>query len=283
MTENLQVTPANVEQVAKEIARKKYGGIQIKPVHTLDSGVVLAIFGRGGAGKTTVAATITDTPLGSPGLILDCFGNTHVVSSYADRLDVSHIDNFAQATKTCEDIANDPSCPYKSIIFDNMTALNMMRLRELYGATTDLVWKQYAPTSADMFQLTLSAMMLATGKHKMNVVFLFQEAKETRDIEGKEYNVMEIAANKAVQEQFPGLVSFVGRIYIDQDFAPFNRTLDFTPNVKIHQAKVQYDPKHPTAKTIPMQIYKPSLAPLIECLRGNIPFPVDKHKKPLGG
>lgn len=278
---NLTVTPENVAEVAKAIARKRYGNVQIKPVSTLDAGLVMGLFGRGGAGKTTLAASITDSPLGAPALLLNCFGNPHVVSSYADRLDVAEITKFSEVEAIVKDIETDPNCRYKSLIYDNVTAMIMLRLRELYGATADVDWTKHSATTADVLQLALNGLMLSAGRHKMNVLFLFQLVTEERTINGVKGDVYEIAANKAVQSQFPGLVSFLGRIYIKGEIKPFHRMLDFTPLEKLHQAKMQFDPKHPTAGTIPLEIYKPSMASLLDTLRGNQPFPIEKHRESL--
>jgi ABC-type branched-subunit amino acid transport system ATPase component len=64
---------------------KSYGGVEISPVSSPDRGLVLGIYGPGGVGKTTLAATITDAAdeLGSPALLLNARGNPHVIASYA--------------------------------------------------------------------------------------------------------------------------------------------------------------------------------------------------------
>jgi hypothetical protein len=281
VTQTVTVSPENTEQIAKDIARKRYGGIAIKPVTTLEAGVAMAIFGKGGVGKTTLAVTVTDSEFGTPALILNCFGNPHVVSSYADRVDVAEITEFNQANKILEEIHKDPKCPYKSIIIDHMTAMLMVRLRELYGATADVDWTKHSATSADIFQLTLNALLLTAAPRKMNVIFLFQESTEERAVNGVKVFRQEIGANKAVQEQWPGFVPFIGKLYIHGEIAPFHRMLDFTPAEKQHVAKIQRDPKHPLAGTIPLRIYKPSLAPILDTMHGKAPFPVDKHKETL--
>ncbi len=283
MTDTLTLTPENTAQIAKDLSRKRYGGLNIKPVSTLDSGLVMAIFAPGGVGKTTLAASITDSVHGSPALFLNCIGNPHVVSSYSDKIDVAEITSFNDIEKVRSDLDKDPKCQYKTLVYDTVTAMIGLRLRELYGAVADVDWTKHSATTADILQMVLNAVLMSVGPHKMNIIFTFQEVTEERTINGVKGFRSEIAANKAVQSQFPGIVPFLGRLYIDQDTRPFNRMLDFTPVEKLHQAKIQRDPNHPTAGTIPMQIYKPSLAPLLETMMGLSPFPVDQHKKTLGG
>jgi adenylate kinase family enzyme len=281
VTQTVTVSPENTEQIAKDIARKRYGGIAIKPVTTLEAGVAMAIFGKGGVGKTTLAVTVTDSEFGTPALILNCFGNPHVVSSYEDRIDVAEITEFNQANNILSEILKDPKCRYKTVIVDHVTSLIAKRLHELYGAVADVDWKMYRDTTQDVLQLTMNGLLLTAAPRKMNVIFLFQEASEERTVNGVKVNRAELAANKAIQEQFPGFIPFVGRLSVHGDIAPFHRLLDFTPVEKQHVAKIQRDPKHPLAGTIPMRIFKPSLAPILDTMHGKAPFPVDKHKETL--
>jgi hypothetical protein len=270
------LTPANAKQVVRN-----YGGLVVEPVGSVDMGLALGIYAPGGIGKTTLAATITDSPLGSPALYLNARGNPHVIASYNDRIDVVNIEKFADVERVRQGILADKDCPYKSVILDNVSEMFYIDLRDLYGPAGDVVWEKHSATTADVLQLMRNWIDLTTHKGLLlNVVFVFQETPETRTIRGQEVKSRsEIGANKALQGQVPSIVNFLGRLYITSDVPPYTRMLDFSPMEKIHQGKIQVDRSHPTAGQIPYEIYNPSLASILDTIRGNQPWPREKHLK----
>lgn len=270
------LTPENAKQVVRN-----YGGLVVEPVGSADMGLAIGVYAPGGTGKTTLAASITDSPLGSPALLINARGNPHVVASYSDRIDVVTVSKFADIERVRQGILTDKACPYKSVILDNVSEMFYMDLRDLYGPATDVVWEKHSATTADVLQLMRNWVDLTTHKGLLlNVVFVFQETPETRTIRGQEVKSRsEIGTNKALQGQVPSIINFLGRLYITTDVAPYQRLLDFSPMEKIHQGKIQIDPKHPTAGQIPMEVYNPSLASLLDTIRGNQPWPTQKHLK----
>lgn len=268
------LTPANAARVVK-----KYGGIVVEPVSSPDRGVAIGIYGPGGVGKTTLAATVTDTPLGAPGLILDARGNPHVVSSYADRLDVLPITKFAQIEAVRQSIIADRDRP-KSVILDNVSEMWSIDLRDLYGPVMDVDWTKHSASTADVIQLVRNWMDLTYPPYCMNVIFVFQETPESRTIRNQKVESRsEIAFNKALQSHLPTLVNFLGRLYIASDTPPYPRVLDFTPVETMHQAKLQIDRNDPISKDVPYIHYNPSLASLVDTIRGRQPWPTARHSK----
>lgn len=283
------LTPDNAATIVETIKAKKYGGIELEPVTNAgqDRGLAIGIYAPGGIGKTTLAATITDSELGSPALYLNARGNPHVVSSYGDRIQVVNITKFAQIERVRADLVADKDMPFKSVILDNVSEMFYMDLRDRYGPVGDVVWQKHSATTADVLQLVRNWMDLAIigtkpdgSGPKLNVVFIFQETPEARIIAGKEVlSRSELAFNKALQFQVPTIVNFLGRLYITDGPPKYTRMLDFRPVEEVHQAKMQLDPEHPLTKAIPMQIYNPSLASILDTLRGNKPWPTAKHTK----
>lgn len=270
------LTPENAAAVVR-----RYGGVVGTPVSSTERGLVLGIYGEGGVGKTTLVATITDTPLGAPAMYLDARGNPHVISSYHDRIDVYHIDKYDQVEDIRRDVIKDGlSFPYKTIILDTTSEMFYTRLRDLYGPVTSVDWTKHSATTANLMQLHRNWIDLAEKPPYINVIFVFQEVPEKRAIRGQTVESRsEISFNKALQGQIPTLVNFLGRLYQVSDTPPFRRLLDFRPVATVHQAKFQVDRKHPTASQVPMEIYNPSLAPILDTIRGNKPFPVANHTK----
>jgi hypothetical protein len=271
------LTPNNAARIAR-----KYGGVEAKPVSTTteDRGLALGIYGPGGVGKTTLAATITDSLIGSPALLLDARGNPHVISSYGERIDVLPITRFGDVERVRQDVLKDKDLPYKSIILDNVTEMWSIDLRDRYGPVADVDWTKHAATTADVLQLIRNWMDLTVVGPKVNVVFVFQETPEQRTIRNQQVSRSEIAANKALQSHVPTLVNFLGRLYQVSDAPPYQRMLDLRPVETMHQAKMQRDPNDEYAKQVPFEIYNPSLASLVDTIRGQKPWPVDKHSKP---
>lgn len=252
----------------------------VEPVSSPARGLAIGLFAPGGTGKTTLAATITDSPLGSPALYLDARGNPHVVSSYAERIDVVPITKFAQVEAVRQDLINDRNRPYKSVILDNVSEMWSIDLRDLYGPVMDVGWEKHSASSADVVQLVRNWIDLTFPPYTLNVVFVFQETPEARTIRNQKVTSRsELAFNQSLQWQIPTLVNFLGRLYIASDTPPYPRVLDFTPVETMHQSKLQVDPKDPVAKDIPFIHYNPSLASLVDTIRGRQPWPTAKHSK----
>lgn len=268
------LTPQNAAQVLR-----KYGGIEVAPISSAatERGLVLGLFGPGGVGKTTLAATITDSPLGSPALLLNARGNPHVVSSYGDKIDVVNISTFKQVEAVRQDLLKDATHPYRSVILDTVSEMWSIDLRDLYGPTADVDWTKHSASTADVMQLARNWVDLAEPPHCMNVVFVFQETSEERTIRGQKIRRSEIAFNTALQWLIPSVITFLGRLYIIEDTPPYRRMLDFRPVEVMHQAKFQADPKDQLAKDIPMEQYNPSLASLVDTIRGRKPWPTERH------
>lgn len=275
MTQTL--TPGNASAVIK-----KYGGLEVNPVSSADRGMAIGIFGPGGVGKTTLAASITDSEHGGPALHINARGNPHVISSYGldGRVQTTTISKFKDLEAIRLDIAKEgTNFPYKSVILDNVSEMFYLDLKDRYGPTSDVTWDKHSATTADVLQLVRNWMDLAEGGPKVNVVFVFQETPEKRKIRGTETERSELAFNKALQGQVPTIINFLGRLYIIEDTPPYRRLLDFRPVETVHQAKFQVDRNHPVAGNIPMEVYNPSLASLLDSVRYHKPWPTEQHLK----
>lgn len=269
------LTPTNAAAVVR-----KLGGLEVKPVSSEERGLIMGIYGEPGVGKTTLAASITDSQYGSPALYIDARGNPHVVSSYADKIDVVTINKFADLEAIRQSLLKDKTLPYKSVIIDTLTEAWAIDLRDLYTPTADVTWQMHAASTADILQLVRNYSDLATSGPRVNVVFVMQETIEERTINNQKITRSEIHFNKKLQEYIPSLINFLGRLYIYQSTEPFGRVLDFTPSPQTHQGKIQRDPNDPAAGAIPYQVYKPSLAPIVDAIRGQIEWPVTAHARP---
>ena len=261
----------------------RYGGVESRSVDKVDVGIKIGIFGPGGAGKTTLAATAADSEFGSPALYLNARGNPEVVRSYGERIHVIDVDKFARVEAIRQDILRDPHCPFKTVILDNVSELHALDLRDQYGANAEIKWQMHSRSTADILALVRNWSDLATVPHlRLNVVFVMWETSETRTIRGQDVNRSELALNKALQAQVPGIVSWLGRLYIVGGPPTYTRCLDFRPIETQQVSKWQVDPEDPLTKLLPMEWYNPSLASVLDTLKGGKPWPADKHSKPRG-
>lgn len=255
----------------------------VEPVSSADRGLALGIFAPGGIGKTTLAATITDSEHAPRALVLNARGNPHVISSYgaAGKIDVANYEKFVQQEALRQDILKAGlDFPYQTVILDNITEMWSRRLAELYGPVADIDWTKHSASTADVLQLVRNWMDMAETGSKLNVIFIFQETPEARVIRGQKIESRsEIAANKALQSQIPTIINFLGRLYIDDDTPPFRRVLDFTPIETMHQAKFQVDPKDEVTRSVPMMQYNPHLGHLLDTIRYREPWPAELHDK----
>lgn len=272
------LTPTNARRLIS-----KLGGLDVKPVANEERGLVLGIYGEPGSGKTTLAATITDSDLGSPALYIDARGNPHVISSYSDRIDVVTVEKFKDLEAIRQSLLKEKDLEYKSVIIDTLSEAWSIDLRDLYGPTADVKWEHHSASTADVLQAVRNFVDLTTSGPKVNVVFVMQEAQETRIVLNQKIEARsEIAFNKALQFQIPSLINFLGRLYTYESTPPYRKILDFSPG-PYHQAKMQRDRNDPAAMNIPYQIYEPSLAPLLDTIRDHKPWPTAAHARPTSG
>lgn len=268
------ITPINAKRLVT-----KLGGLDVKPVANEDRGLVMGLYGPPGTGKTTLAATVTDSRFGTPALYIDARGNPHVISSYADRIDVVTVNLFSDIEKIRQSLLKEKH-DYKSIILDTLSEAWAIELRDLYGATGTVKWEQHSASTAAVLQLVRNFVDLSTSSLKLNVIFVMQETQEARTVLNQKVEARsEIAFNKALQSAIPSLVNFLGRLYIYKTTPPFERVLSFVPAETIHQAKMQRDRNDPVAMEMPYEVYNPSLAPILNTIRGHEQWPTATHSK----
>lgn len=268
----MTVTPANAAAFMRT-----YGKIASRPVNEMTSGVKMGFYGPGGGGKTTLLGTAVESEFGSPMLLLNARGNPHVIASKADRIQVMDVKSFREAEAIRVDVMKDTDCPFKSIAIDTVSELLALDLRDRYGTATDVKWEMHSASTADILQLVRNFSDLADWGPRLNVFFVFYDVPEKRTIMGEEVERMELALNKALQAQVPGLVNWLGRVYVAEGEPSYTRCLDFRPIEKQMVSKHQIDPDDVNQRTIPMQIYRPHLGHILDTMKGGTPFPATLH------
>lgn len=257
---------------------RKYGGIETRSISTVKSGIKVGFFGPGGGGKTTLVGSAVESEFGSPMLYLNARGNPEVIRSKGDRIQVIDVKSYKEVEQIRKDLYNDTECPFKSVAIDTVSELLALDLRDRYGVETKVEWTMHSASTADILGMLRSWVDMADWGPRLNVFFVFWDTPETRTIQGQEVTRMELQLNKALQAQAPGLVNWLGRVYVaGNESDNYMRCLDFRPIETVHVAKHQIDPDDPHARQIPMQIYRPHLGHILDTLKGGIPFPIDEH------
>lgn len=256
---------------------RKYGGIESHPISESLSGVKLGFFGPGGAGKTTLVGSAVESEFGSPMLYLNARGNPEVLRSKGDRIQVIDVKSYKEVAAIRKDLYADTSCPFKSVALDTVSELLALDLRDRYGTNGKVEWQQHAASTADILGMLRDWVDIADWGPRLNVFFVFWDTPEHRTINGREVDRFELQLNKALQSQVPGLVNWLGRVYVATGEPHYTRCLDFRPIETIHVAKHQIDPDDPIAKQIPYQIFNPHLGHILDTLKGGKDFPIQAH------
>jgi hypothetical protein len=270
MTEPL--TPQNAASFMR-----RYGGIETHPISTVESGVKMGFFGPGGGGKTTLVGTAVESEYGSPMLLMNARGNPEVIRSKGERIQVIDVKSYKEVAAIRKDLYNDPNCPFKSVAIDTVSELLSLDLRDRYGTSGKVEWQQHAASTADILGMLRDWVDIADWGPRLNVFFVFWDTPEKRTINGREIDRMELQLNKALQAQAPGLVNWLGRVYVAEGEPRYTRCLDFRPIETIHVAKHQIDPEDPHARQIPMRIYSPHLGHILDTIKGGKDFPIAQH------
>src|SRR5688500_7129694 len=106
------MTPDNIDTFA---GLKIDDGVNVAP------GLFMAIYGTGGGGKTTLASEIVLSEYGTPAIIADVEGGSSSVTHLRkDGLTIVHPITWTDL-KNLKKALEKRDCPYKSVIFDNMS------------------------------------------------------------------------------------------------------------------------------------------------------------------
>lgn len=267
------LTPANATKYMRT-----YGKIPSRAVSDMTSGVKMGFYGPGGGGKTTLLGTAVESEYGSPMLYLNARGNPHVIASKGDRIQVIDVASYREAEAIRKDVYADTSCPFKSIAIDTVSELLALDLRDRYGMDTEVKWEMHSASTADILQMVRNYSDLADWGPRLNVFFVFYDVPEKRKIMGQEVERFELALNKALQSQVPGLVNWLGRVYVATGEPTYTRCLDFRPIETQSVSKHQIDPDDAAQSSIPMQIYRPHLGHILDTMKGGQPFPANLHR-----
>jgi hypothetical protein len=270
------MTPDNATEIVKA---RKFGGIEARHPTDINPGVVLAIVGSGGTGKTTFWGSAIDTELGWPILCLDHNANAHVLADN-ERIFVVPVDTQSQVDRILTDCESHYQDDIKTLVFDHFSGMYNFVLAEQDDKDPRA---SYNKTQSWAMRTVRRALNLAERPPYYNVVFIFQEVTESR-VQEDENSVPQIVQRREVnlsnkmQCYFPSMVPFMGFMRVGLNKAPWPRVLDFRP---AWHTQAKWQPKGgTTAANTPQEMWNPSLATIIDVWRGGQSWPKGKHDRP---
>lgn len=238
-------------------------------------GLCIALVGDGGAGKTTLFQTLTESELSSPVAIFDMAGGAYVLAD-SDKIDVfvlttqKEIDDKRELLKR---YAGTKDFKYKTICWDVVTTQQRIGLRAKgltpVVAQTGDTRRIYGASNLEMEAFFTEQMNLAetTG---LNIIMTMWDDTILQDATEKhEMNITHGAAlaAKGTLDQIFFVVKDAGRY----------------PPVLITGENTQYFTKNRAApgsplRALPKAIYQPSLATIIDAFNGST-FPLERHTR----
>lgn len=263
------MTPENV---------RTFAGIRLLSAEQTEVGACIAVYGGGGTGKTTVVSQVVESPDGGPALLVDVDGSSSSVRHLVPKgLDIAPHQRWSQVMATAQAIAK-PGHPYKSIIIDNLSELATLCMRNITTDATPQI-QHWGQMTSDMLRL-IRMLRDVSRFNGINVLFTAWEEVAKDDEAG--YIRRTVNFTPKLAAAFPGIVTMVGHLGVNNNPPDYTRVLTFAPSPKL-DSKYRVAPNDVAAK-IPQVLYlKPDsnfLADFLATVRHGATFPVANYSAP---
>lgn len=262
------ITPENVDTFA---------GLKIDRSTKQPNGLFIALYGMGGAGKTTELAKMTLSEHAKPTLLVDVEGGSSSVAYLKPKgLDVVHATSWREVFKIRQEIEKG-SHGYKGVVWDNLSEItNLYKLQVAPSGIPEIQqWGQILATMQEFVR----AQRAMTETHGMTVGFCLWEEL----IENKDTKLLKNAVNlfRGFRSVFPGMVTQVGRLTVPIQTNSEVRLLSFKPDER-NDSKFRVSPME-DMNNIPKELWlredSTVIKDMLALLKENVPFPVEKYAK----
>lgn len=249
----------------------------VKTKTVVNRGLCLGLFGPGGCGKTTVAASIAASEFSKRTLHLDVEGGASSIAHLdIDTVPIAKWTDCQAVSKVFRDARAD-ALPYDTVIWDNCSELQNVNLTSICGDRAPEI-QEWGKSTADMLRFTRFWRDMARLKG-LNVIFVLWEEIEKE--ESSSAWKRKVSFSNKLAAQWPGIVTWIGQVKtFERD--PKARQLSFTPTPKT-DAKFRVAPNE-AAANIPLELYVPRDAPvladILDTIRGGKKWPEARYKPP---
>jgi len=238
-------------------------------------GVNMAVFGHPGAGKTTLVASAQDSTHGGPVLLIDLEGGVRAISDRADVMVATDpkgdpLTEWMDVTRISDRLKRDVkagTCPFKTIAFDTLSAAQRMTLKQVMATSPNSGAMPSQPEYGKANELLLDLVRswcTLSREYGINVIFNCHAVEEKDEATG--IVLIRMALTPGV---IKGVYQAVDSIaYISSDTKEERKLLLKTTNKVL--AKFRQPQSGPQ---VPLEIKNPSMAQIIEHVKGVKPFP----------
>lgn len=249
-------------------------GIKIRRAAVMENGLFMALYGKGGSGKTTLASELYKL---FKTLLIDAEAGTDVLEDLRDEenLDIADVESWSQFEKLVSALKTDVR-GYGGIIVDNYSELldQCENHFGIVGGDRNDLMKYNLVTKA--MRRSMKTLRGIARKHKIIVILIFWDA-DTKDGERIK---KDLSLTPKLKETFPGICTMIGHLEVGVN--PDARTLSFAPSPRT-VSKFKRSRKA-AAQKVPYEItYKVDNLPLVDIIntiqgRGN--WPSNSYEKP---
>ena len=289
MTNNDQPLTTDDEEEAEEIEEDVLvipedaytgdviGGVRLRRAITFANGLFMALFGKGGAGKTTLAA---ETYKIGKTLLIDAEAGSDVLDDLANEpnLVIADVNGWVEFESVVTSLRQKGVGDYKAIIVDNYSELQDMceTKFDIKGGDRNDLMKYNLVTKA--MRRSMKDLRAIARKHKIIVILIFWDWDE-KDKDGT-FIRKDLMLTPKLRATFPGLCTMIGHVRSTNNNDV--RVLDFASNTRT-VSKFKRSRKS-AAQKVPYEItYKLDNLPLVDIINtifGRSEWDKDKYKKP---
>lgn len=260
----------------------KFAGLPIRKPSEIQQhrGTCITLTGKGGVGKTTLAATITHSDIAQRCLFVDLEGGAHVLDD-DPYMDIVEVHSWSELEVILQSLVRDTKT-YRSVIIDNASeALELCKAKYNFYAdiTKQLsLWNQITNDMVTMFRTGRDI----ARQEQFVTIFCMWDTIDNEDDMGQKFKHRNVSLNPKLAEKFLGIMDIVG--WLEQPTKP---NLPYPPILHfdidpLYPTKKRISPRQQSLLKIPDIIYNPDLGHIIDTMIGGKPWPTEQHQKPTG-
>lgn len=221
-------------------------------------GLNILIYGVSGSGKTTLCGTAQDTVNGRDVLYIDLEGGTMSISDRPD-IAVYRPKSWADIGNAVRALMQDPDHTFKTVIVDSLSEAQTLALKSVIGDKEAVTQQDWGKTNDKVLNL-VRALRQLTHTRGINTIFTALERENKDEMTGAIRTGPALTPGSSIN--VGAAVDSIG--YLTWNAKTKKRILHLSGDGRF-VAKVR---QPPTNKRVPDQMEDPSLAVIIDALKG---------------